>query len=192
MKTVITIGREFASGGAGIAQKLAETLGIPFYDKKLIALAAEETGFSQEFIRSNDEKKTNSLLYDLYNTSQNLPINDQVLIAQFRLIKKLAEEGPCVIVGRCGNYVLREHPHALHVFIHAPMEERIRRAKEEYHITQANLESHIQRQDKARAAYYSLFATGKWSDPRNYHISLSSALGLERVVDLLANLAKSM
>ncbi len=128
--TVITVGREYGSGGRLIAQKAAEALGIPFFDRSIINMAAEETGLSADFIRRTEQQKTSSFLYNLYMSTQSLPVNDQVFIAQSEVIRRVAAEGPCIIVGRCADYVLRNQSDvdALNLFIHAPMEERIRRS----------------------------------------------------------------
>lgn len=108
MPDIITIGREYGSGGSKIAKALAGALQIPFYDKKLIEIAAKETGLSEEFIQEAEQHRTSSFLYNLSFSSRNLPVSDQVFIAEADVIKRVAAEGPCVIVGRCANYVLRE------------------------------------------------------------------------------------
>ncbi|MEA4893307.1 MAG: cytidylate kinase-like family protein [Peptococcaceae bacterium] len=188
---VITIGREFGSGGRLVGRRLAQELGIPFYDKELIAMAAEETGFSEEFIRENEQKRTSGFLANLYfNAPQNLPMSDQVFIAQSNIIKKVAKEGSCIIVGRCADYVLAEQPHCLHVFIHAPLEERIRRVKEFYGLDLEDVRSYILRQDKDRASYYNYFASGEWGRCQNYDLSINSGLGLDTVVHVIRELAE--
>ena len=120
--TIITISRQYGSGGRLIGQKLAERLGIPFYDKELITLAAEESGFAEHLFEKNDRNITNSLLYSLsmYGNTMGLydmPLNDKLFIAQSKTIQSVAEKGPCVIVGRCADYVLRNKPNVLNVFI---------------------------------------------------------------------------
>ena len=139
--TVITVGREYGSGGRLIAQKAAEALGIPFFDRSIINMAAEETGLSADFIRRTEQQKTSSFLYNLYMSTQSLPVNAQVFIAQSEVIRRVAAEGPCIIVGRCADYVLRNQSgvDALNLFIHAPMEERIRRVREEYKVQALSL-----------------------------------------------------
>lgn len=134
MPDIITIGREYGSGGSKIAKELAAALQIPFFDKKLIEIAAKETGLSEEFIQEAEQRRTSSFLYNLSFSSRNLPVSDQVFIAEADVIKRIAAEGPCVIVGRCANYVLRDQKNCLRVFIHAPIADRIHRAKEEYGI----------------------------------------------------------
>ena len=187
--TVITIGREFGSGGRIVAQRVAEALNVPFYDKAVIDMAAKETGLSEEFIRQAEQKKTSSFLYNLYMSTQNLPVSDQVFIAESDVIRKVAAQGPCVIVGRCADYVLRNHPGALNVFIHAPLDERIFRAREEYKIDAPDVKSYVLKQDRSRAAYYEHFSDGVWGKAQNYHLAVSSSLGLDNVVKLILSMA---
>ena len=190
--TVITVGREYGSGGRLIAQKAAEALGIPFFDRSIINMAAEETGLSADFIRRTEQQKTSSFLYNLYMSTQSLPVNDQVFIAQSEVIRRVAAEGPCIIVGRCADYVLRSQSgvDALNLFIHAPMEARIRRVREEYKVQAPDLRLYILKQDKNRAAYYEHFTDGQWGKAQNYHLAVSSSLGLETIVRLLADLMR--
>ena len=190
--TVITVGREYGSGGRLIAQKAAEALGIPFFDRSIINIAAEETGLSADFIRRTEQQKTSSFLYNLYMSTQSLPVNDQVFIAQSEVIRRVAAEGPCIIVGRCADYVLRNQSgvDALNLFIHAPMEERIRRVREEYKVQAPDLRLYILKQDKNRAAYYEHFTDGQWGKAQNYHLAVSSGLGLETIVRLLTDLMR--
>ncbi|WP_418780046.1 AAA family ATPase [Intestinimonas sp.] len=190
--TVITVGREYGSGGRLIAQKAAEALGIPFFDRSIINMAAEETGLSADFIRRTEQQKTSSFLYNLYMSTQSLPVNDQVFIAQSEVIRRVAAEGPCIIVGRCADYVLRNQSDvdALNLFIHAPMEERIRRVRDEYKVQAPDLRLYILKQDKNRAAYYEHFTDGQWGKAQNYHLAVSSGLGLETIVRLLTDLMR--
>ena len=190
--TVITVGREYGSGGRLIAQKAAEALGIPFFDRSIINMAAEETGLSADFIRRTEQQKTSSFLYNLYMSTQSLPVNDQVFIAQSEVIRRVAAEWPCIIVGRCADYVLRNQSgvDALNLFIHAPMEERIRRVREEYKVQAPDLRLYILKQDKNRAAYYEHFTDGQWGKAQNYHLAVSSGLGLETIVRLLTDLMR--
>ena len=190
--TVITVGREYGSGGRLIAQKAAEALGIPFFDRSIINMAAEETGLSADFIRRTEQQKTSSFLYNLYMSTQSLPVNDQVFMAQSEVIRRVAAEGPCIIVGRCADYVLRNQSgvDALNLFIHAPMEERIRRVREEYKVQAPDLRLYILKQDKNRAAYYEHFTDGQWGKAQNYHLAVSSGLGLETIVRLLTDLMR--
>ena len=133
--TIITISREYGSGGRIIGQKLAERLGIPFYDHELITLAAKETGMSEEFLKNTEERANHSLRFSLSylgNLSYTMPLNDQVFIAQSKIIHDIADKGPCVIVGRCADYVLKDHKHCLNVFVHANLDYRMYRAIKHY------------------------------------------------------------
>ena len=188
--TVITIGRQFGSGGRIVAQRVAESLRIPFYDKAVIDLAAKETGLSEEFIRQAEQKKTSSFLYNLYMSTQNLPVSDQVFIAESDVIRKVAAVGPCVIVGRCADYVLRNQEGVLNLFIHAPLDERIFRAKEEYKVEAADVRAYVLKQDKRRAAFYEHFSDRVWGKAENYHLAINSTIGLDTTVDLTLALAE--
>ena len=128
-KTIITIGREYCTGGNYIAEDVANALGIKLYDKELITIAAQKSGLSEEAVAASEKQHTHSLLYSLYTMGNELPLGDQVFILQSRIIKQLAEEGPCVILGRCGDYVLRDRKDVLRVFIYAPVEWRRELAK---------------------------------------------------------------
>ena len=186
---VITISREYGSGGRAIGERLAKELGVPFYDKELILMAAKESGLSEEYIRKTEQMKSTSFLYGLYMGAQQLPMNDQIFLVQSKIIRQVAEEGPCVIVGRCADYVLRERRDLLSVFIHAPMEFRIQRAREVYEKDAANMEDFLRKKDKKRAAFYNYFSQNKWGDARHYHLSISSVYGVDYVVSILKDAA---
>ena len=190
---VITIGREYGSGGRLIAKKLSEDMGITFYDKQLISDVAKKTGFSEHFIRNAEHQRpTNSFLYDLYTSVQTPSVPDQVFIAQAKIIKEAAARESCVIVGRCADYILRDQPNCLKVFINAPLDQRIRRAREEYGVQEANLESFVMRQDKARASYYNYFATGRWGQSREYDLCVNSRIGIDASVQVIQAAARAM
>lgn len=193
---VITISRQFGSGGRAIGQKLAEKLGIPFYDKELISLAAKESGTSPEVFQNIDETATNSLLYSIsmgmYSFGNgtlamgDLPVNDKLYMLQHQIIKDLALKGPCVIVGRCADYVLKDNPHCINVFIHADMEYRKKRAVVVHNIEERKAEHIINKTDKTRANYYSFYTGQKWGMPQNYDLCVNSAkLSDDQVVDLI-------
>lgn len=190
---IITIGREYGSGGRLIAKQLSEEMGITFYDKQLITEVAKKTGFSENFIRDTEHQRpTNSFLYDLYTTVATPSVLDQVFIAQAKVIKEAAAWESCVIVGRCADYILREEPHVLKVFVNAPIDQRIRRAREEYGVTEPNLESYVIRQDKARASYYNYFATGRWGQSREYDLCVNSRIGINAAVKVIRAAAQAM
>ena len=166
--TVITIGREFGSGGHEIGMKLAERLGVKCYDKELLQLAAKNSGLCEELFASQDEKPTNSFLYSLVmdtyslgysNSYVDMPINHKVFLAQFDTIKKLAENESCVIVGRCADYALEDDPNCVSVFIKAPIKDRVERIKKIYNITDSKASDLIQKTDKKRASYYNYYSS---------------------------------
>ncbi len=193
-RITITISREYGSGGRMIARKLAEELGITFYDKELIAEVAKQTGFAESFVRETEFKRpTNSFIYDLYRTMQTPSLPEKVFIAQSQIIREIAQRESCIIVGRCADYILREKPYCLKVFVFAPLEERVRRAREEYGVTgEKDLAAYVARQDKLRRSYYNYFTTDKWGDSRIYDICVNSRLGIDTVVGSIKDAALSM
>ena len=198
--TVITIGREFGSGGHEIGMKLAEKLGIKCYDKELLQLAAKNSGLCEELFASQDEKPTNSFLYSLVmdtyslgysNSYVDMPINHKVFLAQFDTIKKLAENESCVIVGRCADYAREDDPNCVSVFIKAPMKDRVERIKKIYNITDSKASDLIQKTDKKRASYYNYYSSKKWGEARSYDLCLdSSDLGIEGAISLICEYIK--
>ena len=183
--SIITIGREYGSGGRIIAKQVAETLGIAFYDKELIHLAAQKTGLSEEYISSSaTHHKANKFFYNLIFSSDNLPVSDQLYIAETDIIKKVSDDGPCVIVGRCADYILRERQDCLKIFIHAPLEERSARAKNDYGISE-DIENFVQKTDKERSAHYDYFTNQEWGKAQNYHMTINSTVGLDMAVKLI-------
>ena len=195
IETVITISRQYGSGGRFIGRKLAEALNIPFYDKELITMAAEESGMSRELFEKADEKATSSLLYTLSMNSYllhgmagvpDLPLNDKVFLIQSEVIRKLAAKGPCVIVGRCADYILREHPGCVNVYIYSDIEERVERATTYYNLSADRASEQIQKMDKKRATYYNFYTNQKWGRAENYDLSLNSAkIGIEGCVEVI-------
>ena len=164
MNTVITIGRQFGSAGREIGEKLAEYFGIKCYDKELLTRAAKESGFCEEMIQNHDERPTNSFLYNLvmdtysfgYNASSfvDMPISHKVFLAQFDTIKKIASEGPCVIVGRCADYALADRKNVLNLFIYADEDSKVKRIMEKYSLTEQKARDMINKKDKQRQSYY--------------------------------------
>ncbi len=192
---IITISREFGSGGRLAGEKLAKELGIQFYDKEIIRITAEKSGLSPEFIEDNEERVNNNFLFSVataaypdfnYVPQYDVPINEKTFIAQANVIKELAGQGSCVIVGRCADYVLRDHENVLNVFIKASMEERIKRITRLYDLDPMKAEETIRKADKQRATYYNYYATGTWGDVSNYHLCLDTGvLGVDGVVELI-------
>ncbi len=187
---VITIARQFGSRGRDIGKALADSLSIGFYDKELIALAAKESGMSEEFFEKYDEKASNSLLYSLsigaaatitseYGSAPQTPVNDRLYLLQYNIIKKAAEK-PCVIVGRCADYVLADRTDCVRIFIYSTPEKRAGHIMKKYGLSYEKAKVMIKKNDKARANYYEHFAAGKWGDTANYDLCISSSeLGVE-------------
>ena len=151
---VITISREYGSGGRAIGEKVAQALGIPFYDNDRISELAKESGLADVYIKKTERMKATSFLYGLYMNATQQPTRDDLFELQSKVIQKVADEGPCVIVGRCADYILRDRKDLFSVFIHAPMEFRVRRAKTAYDVDADNMEAHVKKQDKERANFY--------------------------------------
>ena len=194
---VITIGRQFGSGGRYVGRLLAEKLGVPFYDKELLSEAAKNSGICEEIFEEHDEKPTRSLLFSLVTGMQShmaagnfymdMPLNHKIFLAQFDAIRRIADEGPCVIVGRCADYVLREKPDAVSVFVKGDMESKIARAVKYYGIEEDKAEERIRKADKQRASYYNYYATATWGDVDNYDLVVDTGvLGVEGAVELIA------
>lgn len=188
---VITISRQYGSGGRIIARRLSEELGVPFYDKEIIQKVSEQTGLTEQYIRQTEARPTGSFLFDLYSMTQTMPLPDQVFVAQCKYIQDVAKH-PCVIVGRCADYVLEEHPRCLRVFVQAPLEQRVRRAREEYGVTEGNVEAFVKQQDRYRASYYSHFVGRKWGDMGNYDLCVNSRMGIDQAVSAIKAAALSM
>ncbi len=185
-KTTVTISREYGSGGRIIGKKLAEELGFAFYDGELLSLVAKESGYTEEFVRQNDQKKTQSFLYHLYVGSQLLPASDMIFIAQAKAIKDLAQKGNCVIVGRCADYVLRGYDNVVNLFIQAPLESRAARVRDEYGEKADNYPAYLRKKDKERVAYYNYFADDAWGKVQTYDLSVNSDIGIDAAVKLAA------
>lgn len=199
--TIVTIGREFGSAGREIGRILAEKLEIKLYDKEMLDRAAKESGICQELFETHDEKPTNSFLYSLvmdtyalgYSSGSytDMPINHKVFLAQFDAIKKIADEGPCVLVGRCADYALEEYDNVISLFIHADLSARIRRIARKYDLTDAKAKEMIIKTDKKRGSYYNYFTNKKWSDAQSYDFCLSSSkLGIDGTVEAIETLIR--
>lgn len=193
--TIITIGRQFGSAGREIGMRIAEDFGIKLYDKEMLARAAKESGICEELFETHDEKPTNSFLYSLVmdtysmgygNTYTDMPINHKVFLAQFDAIKKIADEGPCILVGRCADYALESYKNVVTVFIHADLNARIRRIARIYDLTDAKAKDLIVKTDKKRASYYNYYTNKKWSDAESYELCVNSGeLGVEGTAKMI-------
>ena len=192
-KFCITIGREFGSGGREIAKKLGERLGVNVYDKNLIAMMAEESGIHEDILHSLDETPTNSFLYALSTggfthssiISPELPLTDKAFIVSSKIIKELAEKESCVVVGRCAEYVLKEHERLLRVFIYTDTERRAKRVSEGDNISIAEAKNLINKMDKKRASYHNYFTDRKWGTRSAYDLCIDSKFGTDAVVDII-------
>ena len=193
---IITIGRQYGSGGREVAKKLAEIMNVAFYDKELLAEASKESGICQEVIENYDEKQEKRSFFSMMGGIQGrmdpagmyleMPLNHRIFLAQFDAIRKIADKGPCVIVGRCADYVLRDHENVLNVFIKASMDERVKRITRLYDMDQMKAEETIRKADKQRATYYNYYATGTWGDVANYHLCVDTGvLGVDGAVELI-------
>ena len=194
-KTIITLGREYCTGGRYIAEDVANALGIKLYDKELITMAAKHSGLSEEAVAASEKRHTHSLLYSLYTMGNELPLGDQVFILQSRIIKQLAEEGPCVILGRCGDYVLRERPNVLRTFVFAPIDIRVANAKvrpDAKDMPDRLWETHLAKHDRARASYYNYYTENRWGEAKNYDLCLNAAIGQDACAQLIVQAAKAM
>nr|WP_321307692.1 cytidylate kinase-like family protein [uncultured Sphaerochaeta sp.] len=196
--TVFTIGRQFGSGGRQVGKNLAEKLGIPFYDKELIAISAQDSGLSEALFSNADEKATSSIFYSLVMGNYpmasgalgvtEMPLNDQLFLIQSKTIKRLASEGSCVIVGRCADYILREMENTINIFIHADLENRAERAIRVYEVEEKKAEDVCLKTDKQRANFYNYYSDRKWGMCRTYDLSLDSGkLGIDGCVDQIIN-----
>lgn len=195
-KRVITISREYGSGGRLIGKKIAEKLGIPYYDRDTINdRISSESGYAKEMFSGQEKKAKNSFLYSLASAMgtgeagpESLSLNERLFLAQFDAIRKIAEEGSCVIVGRCADYILRGLPYATNVFIYAEEEDKIKRALEMYDDgeTEAEVRKIMKAADKSRANYYAYHTGRKWGDHVNFNLSLDSGyLSIDDAADLI-------
>ena len=187
---VITISREFGSGGRTIGKMVAEKLGIPCYDAELIQKMAEKSGYSADYIKEEGEYVSGGWLSAVFaDRSLGLTNQDKLFSIQSRIIEELAAEGPCVIVGRCADFVLRDKADCLNVFVHASMEKRAERIVKEYGEREESPEKRLKEKDKRRAAYHRFYTDLKWGDAKNYHICLDSGeFGLEKCAEMIAQL----
>ncbi len=194
---VINIGRQLGSGGHLIGQGIARELGISFYDKELIQLASQESGLAKEFLEQLDEKKgqgffrgmfglRNSIMIDEYYFNDNYPSSEMLFKIQSDVIRSLAEKQSCVFVGRCADYVLKDHPRAVNIFITADLPDRITRVCRNQKMTEEKAMDYIKKMDKKRADYYNYYTDKQWGAAASYHLCInSSALGIEETISYI-------
>ena len=196
MKNIITISREFGSGGRSIGKQVAEKLGYAFYDRELVDEVAKRSGFAPEYIEEHGEyaNARNSLLFYLATAERyshdNLSMHDQLYITQSKIIEELAEKGKCVIVGRCADFILKDRPDTLHIFIHSDMEHRAERIVRLYGETKQTPQKRLQEKDSKRKVYYKHYTNCNWGEAENYDLCLDSGtLGVDKCADIICDVA---
>lgn len=202
-KRIITISREYGSGGRQIGLAVSKRLSMEFYDKELIDAAAKEIGFPSDLIADREQRLTNSLLYHFAMGAihgmtyprepkiSELPLTEQIFLAQKAAIEEAAKRESCVFIGRCADYILKSRPDVLRVFIYAPREVRKRRAIEEYGDLEEYIDEFMYQTDKRRRIYYENYSNQKWGSRENYDLMINSGeIGLDRCVDLICEAAR--
>lgn len=195
---VITISRQYGSGGRDIGLSLSKKLDIPYYDNELITMAAQESGFAPELFKNADQNASNSLLFSLsmYGSTTgtfNMPLGDQVFLIQSEIIKKVANQGPCIIIGRCADYILRDFANCFSVFLYAPLDRRIERAVGSYGVDALKAKDIVTKTDKKRSVYYTHFTGEKWGATENYHLSIDTArMGVDATAEAIALIAEQL
>lgn len=196
--TIITIGRQYGTGGREIGKALADKLGIPYYDREIIARAAKKSGFSEELFDQLDKRATNSFLYSLTmfgSTGTNgMTLTDQLFLAQCKVIREVADAGACVIVGRCADHVLREYQNKFDFFIHGSLEDRIKRIQThgDYEITGKTPESALEKMDKQRSTYYNYYTGKVWGKCDHYDLCVNAGrIGVEKAVEVILHYIES-
>jgi len=196
---VITVGRQYGSGGREIGTMLAQQMGIAYYDDLLLKEAAKESGLCEELFRSFDERPKSflySIAMDPYSLSMSHisakgSLEQQVYLATYDAIKKLADKGPCVLIGRCADYALKDRDDVINVFITAPLENRIKRVAQRNNIGEDEAKDRIKKTDKSRASYYNYYSSKEWGDAKSYDLCVdSSLLGIEGTVELLKKMVE--
>lgn len=196
MNKIITITRQYGSGGREIGKKLAEAYGIPFFDNEIISRAAKETGFAEAAFERAEDKASNSLLYSIamgMNVFSNqevgfsgLSLDDRIFLAQSKVIRNVAKEGPCVIVGKCADYILKDYDNVVNLFINATLDFRIKRAIEIDGISHNKAAETVMKKDKSRANYYKYHSGERWDNVLNYDMAIRSDLsGIDGTVACL-------
>ena len=197
MKKLVTISREYGSGGRIIGKILADKLGVPFYDKEIIDMAVQESGFSREMIENAELKAKSSFAYNLasaLNFSEGmsagpLSVNEKLFLAQFQVIAEIGKTGEGVIVGRCADYILKDNPDTISVFCFSDLEERIRFSINEYDVPAKQAKKIVQEKDMKRARFYEFHTNQKWGDAKNYSLLINtSKMSTDEVVEIIAAL----
>ncbi len=195
---IITIERQYATGGKRIAKMVAEKLGIPYYNNHILELAGEKIGLPADYLRDIEETTSGSLLFSLamaatVNATGGtiMSLSQQLFLAEEEIINELAKQGPCVIVGRCSGHILKDREDCLNVFIYGEREKRLDRAMNVYNVPRDEVESMVRKMDKRRANFYNTSTHKKWGERDNYHLCVDSGLlGIEKCVDIIVEAAK--
>ncbi len=188
---VITISRQYGSGGHAVGELVAKKLGVDFYDSKLIELTAEQSGFTKEYVKKHEQKMSNPLLYKLYKqnyayVNEAVPPQDMLFMVQTRVIRDIAAKGSCVIVGRCADYILKGHPNSFNVFVHANNDFRKSRVISEYGINPNDALREMEKRDKERSTYNEHYSGRKWADLNNYDLTVETSMfGIETTADMI-------
>lgn len=200
-KILVTISRQFGSGGREIGEKLAKELNIPFYDKELIEIAAQESGIDKDLFEDEEGRTSRSFhflsaigftLGSPITSLSEMSLSDRMFLVQAEVIENIAEKGNAVIVGRCADYILRNYPDTINVYIHANMQYRKERAIHSYEVDEENIEGSLSKIDKRRANYYNYYTDMKWGKVENYHLSIdSSKFGIDECVNAIKSLIES-
>jgi cytidylate kinase len=187
---IITISREYGSGGRQIGEELATRLGIDFYDKEIITMLAQESGLDEQTIKNWAEKEVSGYFYGINAARGIIPIPDRIFGARRKVLNDIADKGSCVIVGSCGDYILKDRDNIKKFFIYAPKEARAKRALEVYGDDLAAFPNLIKRKDQERRDYYNHFTSYKFGDYKNYDACFNSEMGIDRVVDIIEFMVK--
>lgn len=189
-KHIITIGREYGAGGHTVAKRIAAVLKIPYYDKEIIKIAAEKSGLTEEMIKGTEEHDTGRSLLSWIFPSGSISAYDRAILAQAQTIRRIAEEGPCIIVGRGADYILRDVPNTVNVFLYAHWKDKLQYAMDTYGETPEQAARRVRNTDAARESYYHYLTKRKWGDLKNYHLSLnSSPVGKEACAEIIIQYA---
>lgn len=199
-KKILTVGRQFGSGGRLISRALAERLGIPFYDKEIILKAAEISGLDRKFIEETEQKLDTRLLFNVSSNgsffssaadSQFPPLEDQVFFAECKVIRAYADKGPCVIIGRCADFILKDSYDSYNVFVYAPLEKRLERIRKYYNLDTEDHLGKLKKIDRLRSRHYEFYTDRKWGKIENYDLSVNSGIfGVEGTVEILEKAAR--
>ena len=189
---IVTIGRQYGSGGREIGQKLALRFGIPFYDRELISRAAKKTGFSEDLFEQLDKRATNSLLYSLTmfgSTGLNgMSLTDQLFLAQANIIREIADSGPAVLVGRCADHVLREYDNRFDFFITGSLDDRLQRIQthDDYELSGKSPRAALEKMDKQRSTYYNYYTGKVWGKSDHYDLCINAGrLGVDNAIEVI-------